>query len=523
MMQILRLHLWMICILALTLIQALAGRHGHNNQMPPEEYSCSSLIRQKLPQKVNHKRKSIPKNKKPDLTVIGRAEDKVREQENSPPSKKVRTESLKKQVESIKEQIEKARQEANDKRLRELHAEFENLNYSERAWDSYVRTHKLYQWRSQSSPKQTIGGYLFFPRDILDWEDSTSSPYFGYLAKRIDTIWSLAIGAKFQNPVSKLYLGKVLHEVYSPSLDQELPPLIDRLYREAFADLKQCEDNPDACYAIGVNRQGPYYITHKYFEENFFGDKAVPLHQKGGDIRNQFQALKAKQADKADFGDQQPTFKDLWDLGEKGYKPAYLEAARLKKEDSEYVKILKTIAQEKRYPPAWLLIASHYNLQKNTEKSRKYYLKAAEEGLAKGYIDLGISYAGDVSLPSSQFKKDLKTLPQEDIDQAIGYFTLAGEAKYQGGWKYLTHLYLDLLKARKQQGADSEELKNYYIKAYQALQKGMALGSAECYDVMFHCYSMQDFVSNVKAYGNPPNEHLRDDIEEFIYSKKSNE
>ena len=523
-MQMLRLQLSMVSILALTLGQALAGKYGHNAQITPEdqkssEKSHASFPKKKPPQQANHKRKTISENTEPKATANGRSENKVREQESSSPSKKARTEAkipLKQQVETIKEQIEEARQEANAKRIRELYTEFESLDYSERAWDSYARTHKLYRWPSQSSSKQTVGGHLFFPQEILDWEDSTSSPYFGYLAKRIDTIWSLAIGAKFEHAVGKLYLGKVLHEIYGAFTDADAPPLIDRISKEAFADLRQCLNNSNACYAIGVNREGPYYITHKYFETNFCGKKEAEMHQKGGDLRNAFQLLVTKQADKSDFGDQQPTFKDFWELGEQGYKPAYLEAALLKEEGSERIKVLKTIAKEKKYAPAWDELGGIYEAQGQLEKARKYYLKAAKKGATEAYIDLGKSYVDDITSPSTQFRNPLENVPQENIDHAIKYFTRAGDKKHQEGWKYLARLYIHILDLKVKEKAERHVLEDHRDKARSALQRGMALGSAGCYHLMYNCYR-KDFQKSIQQYGYPPQERLRDVIEEFLY------
>ncbi|OJW51207.1 MAG: hypothetical protein BGO67_12865 [Alphaproteobacteria bacterium 41-28] len=413
-------------------------------------------------------------------------------------------ESLANEILSISRQIQKAHRKADAGKIYKAYKRFMKLDYEPEHWQSVGNMLKPYQWPSQKDWKEIIGAHLFHPSSAIECEES---PCYQYLLKLKVALWAFAIGAKFKHPVSLYYLAKEIDEIRFSYSDADKPEFFTRSYADAFADLEKCQDNADACYILGRA-----YQTYPYRGEEFEPEKAYELFKKGDSLRNKFQMLETTRHYQSNLTP--PSMKDYCALGNQGYGPASIQAARLAQDFKGKLKILKETSRQ-GYAPALLEIAYLYEEEKEVEKARKYYLKAGEKEVSQAYIDMGQSFVGDVMMNSKEFRKDLKTLSQKDIDQAVHYFTLAGEKGNPKGWDYLIMLYVDLYGERS---LTKQKKKDITRKIFQTIQKGIAVGSARAYHMAF-VHFRPSFEILVKKYGPAPQEKLYVTMESFLNKK----
>lgn len=415
-------------------------------------------------------------------------------------------------LESIKQQIREGHQEANWKRIYLAYKAFDSLKCNESLWETYGRDLKVYQWPSQKSWKDTIGGHLFFPPETIDWESIAIESYH---LRRIDNLWAFTIGAHFGHPLSKLYLVKTLDKIRSEYTDADQPDFFKKLYKESFQDLKNAADNPDACYVIGINyRCNPYstagYMNEKVDKVTLGCKNSIGWHEIGKDLKNTFGILKVKSNAKAIYDP--PTADDYLALARAGYKPAYSEAAELTQDYKMKKKIRKEAIKE-GYTIAWLGLGGMYKAKGNIDKARKNYTNAGEAGITAGYIRLGISYIGNVKNDLEMKKIPLKAHTEDDIKEGINAFRRAGKAGNPEGWEYLTQLY-SLLHEEK-----LIPTKEFYHTITDSLCEGAWLGSASCYHKAYCLLPKSIFSFILMNYGMPPQHELRHVIEDFLNKK----
>jgi hypothetical protein len=446
---------------------------------------------------------AIPKASSPDSTIKKRKFDALNNSEESARNKKPTMQdssTLDTQLSTLKEDLENAWLEANSTKIRQALETFNNLSYPEEAWENFAASHLIYRWASQPSWKETVGGDLFFPWQILDWE---VEPAYQYLLRRRDTIWSCAIGAKFKHPISKLFLGKMLDQIRSAHSEEDTrPEIIDSLFKQSLLDLKEnlngSPSSPLSNYLLAYNVWHYPYLVPSYLDEREIDDEYA-LAQKGGDIRNSFQALKTRQRNKRDFGDRQPTIEEYLQLAKQGYGRAYIEASFLAETREEKKSILNQ-AINAGYFPAWIHLGYLFNEERNREEERSCYLKAGVYEWTRKHFD-------DIS--------------KEDFNKAVHYFRLAGESKNQQGWENLVRLYADAQIYEKAHNIKNNYETDYDREIFLALQEGIKLGSDRCYHWAYCWYDKSVFQTLIDVYGYPPQtKRFLQELQSFLYEDR---
>jgi hypothetical protein len=415
-------------------------------------------------------------------------------------------------ISNILKEIEDSHKAADWVEIYNSFISFHSLNYSELEWKALAQNLKAYRWPSQKTWKDTVGGHLFFPSETIEWEQNI---FESFHLRRIDMLWSFAVGAKFNNSLSKYYLVRVLDRIRSDYTDAPLPLFFKKLYTEAFLDLKKSVDNPDACYVIGSNYMCYPYLSTTYVDEKKDKDlcnikKAIKWHKKGADLKNKFQVLEIKAAATATYSS--PTEEEYLSLASKGYIPAYVNALSLE-DSSQRRKEIRKEAVKKGYKYFLPDITSPYKGRKKLENAREAYLKAGRNNISHAYIMLGSTYVDDIFFQFKIDRLDLKKLPSQNINKAIDAFTLAGNLKNPEGWEYLSTLYQELYE---QKIITQEE---YRKKILYSLEEGVKLGSAYCYHKSYHYLPQKAFDFFIKNYGYPPQMELRYNIEAFLNKK----
>ena len=121
-------------------------------------------------------------------------------------STKLPQKSLPQKVEDIRLQVQEGFKDASADKIYQAFRDFEALK-GKKKWEALGRELGLSKNSSQKSWKDTVGASLFSLEDIMTWEDHYSDKY---KFRRRDTLWALAIGARYNDPLSKFYLAKIL-------------------------------------------------------------------------------------------------------------------------------------------------------------------------------------------------------------------------------------------------------------------------------------------------------------------------
>lgn len=433
------------------------------------------------------------------------------------------TDTLKKNIESIGKKIEKAHQDGNVKIIFQAYEHFQKLSYQSKEWEMLGQSLNIVKWPSQPTWKEAVGGELFFPQKIMDWETSYVETY---LLDRIDIIWAVAMGAKFNHPFSTYYLAKILDNIHSNTTDAEKPDLFLKLYSKAFENLENYQEMVNVCYILGRS-----YQERGILIERLDYKKSMKYHMENTNLKNQYHVLKLKGKYRKIYSP--PSSKEYLDLARAGYHLAYLEAANLLKETHEQIEVLSEAVKNK-YFPALMRIGEIYeylykknisigkkdaDTQAFLNEARDYYEKAGQHGVIESYIILGKTYVGDIILNNGyEDKKKFRSLPSETVEKAASFFKLAGEGHHPEGWDYLVQLYLNLYMQLGNEIETNRDLKEEYgQKVYESLEKGIALGSGRAYLQAYNLYSAEIFKELCAQYGISPQEKaFRKIIEKFL-------
>lgn len=384
---------------------------------------------------------------------------------------------LSQRVAEIRFQAQEGFKEASVEKIYQAFKDFE-LVKGNKKWKALGTGLGLHKSPSQKSWKETIGADIFRPTDIHTWEDHYSDQY---KFRRRDTLWRLAIGARYNDPVSKLYLAKGLWGIQTDCHEDvdRFPNIIWELFDEAFEDLKTQQEFPVPYYLLWRSTRAPLYRTVDIDKKEIFA------FAERGDLRSRYEVLEEKNCNKRDYPTR-PSAKDYYDLGEQGFLSAYVKAAKLEKDFDKKIETLQR-AVEKEYRPALLNLGSRYYDREKDEEARKYFKEAGKQGIAEGYVELGITYVGD-----DEFLEDLgnvKSLTEEDIRKGIKYFMRAGEAYHPEGWEGLIRLNRALARTKE----DVEEASALMERAFEAVTRGMALGSLCAYGAGEKYFSKRSF------------------------------
>jgi len=380
----------------------------------------------------------------------------------------------------IRSKVKSARLNVDPNALKSAAEKFDTHKYDDSRWKEQA----VVKWPDQSA-RQAVGSQIFFPPDV---EELESSPHTEDQLKRLDYLWQFAIAAKYEDPLGKYYLARKLKEILVYRVNQEQPEFLDQLYQEAFSIFEKCTDRPHVCSILGYNHCG-YDKIPSYYDCN--PQERIRLYGlASADPRNQFAILKAQDA----------KYPEMIEFAKKtNYGPAYIAASELTQDQELKLDALKA-AQACGYKPSLVELGFYYEDQENVEKAINFYTKAGEEGVTEGYIQAGKCLVGDVAL--DKLKDDLT---EEDIQQAITYFTYAGNLHDPSGWYCLYKLYSKLISTEKYL------TKKEYYKAglVQAFDNGARLGHEDL------CYKLLNF-SNKEHDVVPFSDIFLDELKEFI-------
>jgi hypothetical protein len=439
--------------------------------------------------------------------------------------------TLKKHITAIAGDIKKAHEEADVKKILQSYQAFKKLKTKDIEWEALGQTLRVTKWPSQANWKEAVGGDLFFPKKVIDWEVTSTE---AYRLERIDTIWALVIGAKFQHPFSTYYLARILDNIHSNYTDAEKPDLFLDLYSKAFRNLKQYQEISDTCYMLGRS-----HFSTGALLDRLDHARSMKYHSKGKSLKDQYQILIIRGLYDKIYTP--PVSEDYLDLARKGHQLAYLEAARLLKEVDKKLGVLNE-AVGNGYVSALIGIGEIYeslykkspstkkhdtNIEALLQNAREHYQKAGKQGVSEGYIRLGKTYVGDIIFDNSyELKEKFNSLPLETIENAVLCFKQAGEMHNPQGWDYLAQLYHNLYQqaeseARKMgynlSGEWDKKKDIYSQQVYEFLQKGIALGSQSAYDMAYRIFSPEAFKEIYIKYGPAPQEKsFREAIEKFL-------
>lgn len=407
-------------------------------------------------------------------------------------------------VDRVQKAIENAQKEVDWGMIYTAFREFHALEGKERDWQFLASSFNAYKWPSQQNWKEVVGGHLFFPSQAIEWE---LVDFEAYRLKLISTLWSFAVGAKYEHALSKFFLVRTLDKIRSDFTDASLPDFFKRLYTESFSNLVKCVDNPDACFVIGYNFEKFPYVSSQYLcKERNSSRSAEWWHNQGNDLKNQYCLLELQRLAPVIY--EAPIADKYLALARKGFPPAYEEGLNLTQTPDEQERVYRE-AIENGYPYVRFGKAKWYEGREKLEKARKQYLKMAEEGISYGYICSGITLVGDLKMNQAD-RKNLKEIPPQDIEEAIKAFRAAGKANHPEGWVYLAMLYQELWEEKLISVGD------YRSKITDTLNEGMLLGSASCYHKAHLYLPPKIFTLFMDSYGLPPQHELRHTIEYFI-------
>lgn len=444
---------------------------------------------------------------------------------SSPPCKMVKitnetpldvTEDLNVSLSQLSQSIYLAYQQADAMAIEDAYARFAQLikspHYSAQDWHLARQTvnqwiappfpSSLYQWPSQTTDQEIIGGHLFYPphlNAILD------CPYTEDLIERRDYVFALAAAAHHHHSLAKYYLLRTLEDmalVPYEEMNKEQYNFFCNGYKEALEELHQCQDHPDACYVLGNNYNS--YRSGKINILKYDSLKAYEFFTKGENVRNRLAALELKQNDIIDFPTS-PTIEEYLTLArEEHYGPAYISAADLVGEQREREKERLSYLQEALelpYYPALMEIAYIYKRKGDLSNAIRYYEEAGKKGITQGYIEAGILVGGffpPFSLGSKLEFETLAALSEEKINQAQYYYEAAGKAYDPQGWAYLAKYCKTLLVPTVLKGHPARE-QEFKAQDLRALEQGIKLGSNYCYALAQTCPEHYDRL--ITTYG----------------------
>lgn len=425
-------------------------------------------------------------------------------------------------------------------KLRSLSKQFDLLEDKPQMWEKSLAGRKIYQWDNQT-PKQAIGGALFYPSNI---EKLLDSPYTIALVNRNDIVWSLTLAAKYEDPRGQYYLSYVLSErMQGHDHTVAIPGFIENLYhaaREKFTKAIQGEKfNPQALYILAyddafkevrIGRFTPQGIgrAEQYFNSILQSDQVVNGEAK----RSSFQLLRMKKKyAKGYYNNKKPPSLNDYETAAQLYKfgPIFEEAAKLCKDQNKKRKLLEE-ATDNNYFESYISLGL-WSLQEKKEESEaeKFFLTAAYNGITQGYVMAGILKLRDGS--AKYLKKLYPHLiangisKQEEVKRALEYFETAGNEGDPQGWDKLVSVYESLYHIIKQESKEKnnkkkEQKREFIQKIKEGIEKGLSLGDDNAYRRLeFYTsslFSLEESKALIEKYGKPPYDNLWEDIKNFI-------
>ncbi|MBW8308764.1 MAG: hypothetical protein K0M45_03855 [Candidatus Paracaedibacteraceae bacterium] len=375
---------------------------------------------------------------------------------------------LTKDLESIWNDITRGHNTSSPKLLRTAYKKFKILSYSEQEWEEAAKKEYAASWPSQKTFKERVGALFFYPVTFA-W--LFESPYTEACLQAPVMLQAFEISARFRHSLGLYYLAYTLDNIYSDTNDEKRPE-IKQAYQVALKELQQCTDNPAVCYVLGRNYTEDSYKV-RVLEIN--PQLACKLLEKGDDNNNQFAALTIREKMK---GFKIPSYKEYKKFAKHNcYGPAYVKLSILNTTFEKKVRYLDRAIKKTHMKAAFIDKGLLYLQNGNREEAIKSFLKAGKEGIAEGYINLGILKVGDLLiLPRQSISDTIERTSPKEIQEAIQAFELAGKLHYAKGWDYLAILYIELYKKTREEP--------YGHKLRSCLVEGIKDNSFKAYELM---------------------------------------
>lgn len=370
------------------------------------------------------------------------------------------------QLKLIEDQITQGHRKGSSRIINNAYKSFMKLTLSPQEWEQAAKLLKAQSWPFQKASKETVGGHLFYPRDVHALLDS---PYTEFMLLKPDMLRCLEVSANFHHTLGLYYLAYTLDIIYFSSPEGEKPQGLKEAYYKALNEMQEVKNNPDVFYILGRNYTEDSYKTKALKINPKLG---YDIHINGHDARNKFAALTVREKMK---GFEDPTFQEYEEISREGYGPAYIKLSTLSDSFEKKLEYLEK-ANASGFMPALIDIGLLYANNGNLKEAANYFLKAGQKGIAEGYINLGTLKVGNILLSRQARERLITQVSQEEIQEAISLFQLAGNLNYAKAWDYLAVLNIELFK-------QTLEI-SYSHKLRSALVKGSKLGSLKAYELM---------------------------------------
>ncbi len=380
-------------------------------------------------------------------------------------------------IQEFSQEIKRSQKEVNIDNIKLSYKKFNNFNYTDGQWKDIADHFRVYKWPSQGNWKQAVGGHLFYPENL----DSTMDfHYREHFLTRGDTIWSLIMASKFENPVARYYLAYILDKVHTSFAAVSKKPLvIEKLYAKAFESLSEDAEkengNPETFYILGRNHIDDSYKVGSY---RFDVEEAFKLFGKSSDSRNRFYRLFVRDNYNLKTDDGEPSIEEFDQLAEK-YPAAYLYLAN-RSEEFNIKKEYYEKAVKSSHVNAFYELSNLYLEQNDQENAKKTFEALGIDGKVE-LAKLTLGKIGNLS-----FEQDIQHLSPSILQTVTKLLEDAAANRNMEAWEYLTILNY---QSRK---------KDEMIKC---LENGIKLGSINAYHMAHKILSADSFKKITKKYG----------------------
>ena len=317
----------------------------------------------------------------------------------------------------------------------EIYEDFNTMSFEEGIWQAYATTHNLYKWPLQTTWKQVVGGHVFYPPYVNEYQDSV---YNTHLLQRVDNLWRFALSAKCQHTLGKFQLVENLYARYvDMDPKDEVQGFYLTFFEQAVKECAQSTSHPDACYALGECFSD--CLKSQRVTVHISGEQIYDWLKSHNVPRNHYKALSFNRRKGLPFAEPADRFELAKTLK---YGAGCFNASRSSDLDLETRRHYVDTALKLGFMPALLSVGYRYDAQGDFTTALGYYQQAIDHGYYYGYIIQGKTLVGDVRHGIAPVSRpNLSTIEPANIDKAAAYFTLAGQAGDPDGWRYLVCLY----------------------------------------------------------------------------------
>jgi hypothetical protein len=354
--------------------------------------------------------------------------------------------TIKEQWDTIRSKVENAYNNQNLRLLIEAYKDFQQWQNNEHTWQRIAVAGKIKKWSLQKTWKDTVGGQLFFLKDI------ESQPVVA------TTVWAHAFSASFNHPIALFHLAVSLFRITSFPYRKERYTFFEALVDKAFPSLYENISDPDVFYAMASS----YFL----YIASYIDPKDFKEHLNPKDLKSCFAMLKIQEQLK---DEPNPSAEAYLSIARAGYLPAYSAAVDSLNNKSDKITVCKE-ALNQGYDKILIKLADI-----DSDKYADYLEMAAKANVSDAFIFLGTHIVGDIFyLDSDVFddgpKKRFVSQPKENYARAHKLFKQAAALHDPRGLVYMGYLAellceqeVSLVNFRKRQ----KEVLIHYLKGCQ--------------------------------------------------------